>query len=295
MPAGILAGEIRLVRVREAGRIVVASPVANAEHRPLGQGHARQLGVFGDVAEQALGGGLDAQGLLDKILDLGRVGAQGRFHRRVAEQQPQAVSNGEGGGLVAANQQVVGDADDLSVGELAALAGLDVLHFDLQQVAQDVVAWLPALVLHRLKDVVLQFNVLFHRVKFLCKRQAPGKRQHPSGGPHFELRQVHAREAEQLGDDDHRQRFGEGLHEFDLALIDPSVDEFIDDAAHEGLTPTNLGGAELGVHQGAIVAVHGQVFAQRRVTGPALPVVQRPGFRELDQRLHVLDVRPPGE
>ena len=131
-------------------------------------------------------------------------------------------------------------------------------------------------------NVVLQLDVFFHRPPFLFQCEAAGEGQHPGRGPHFELRQVHARKAQQFRDDDHRQRFGERLDEFNFIAINPGIDQLVDGGTNETFAGLDGAHRQERINQRAVMLVFGQVFTKRRVARPTGLRVQVARLCKLD-------------
>ena len=167
---------------------------------------------------------------------------------------------------------MVDDRDDLVIGE-RSVVGVASIH----QRAQYIVAWLLALELDLLVDVVLELDHLLGHPSVLFLGERTRERQHPGARPEFQLRDVGRGEAQHTRDHPHGQGQRERRHVVGCAGALHLVEQFADGGLDDRLPVHRTLGVEERVDEFAVVAMFGRVGAEWSDACPARGLVDLAG------------------
>ena len=283
--------DVELVRAREHGRV----PVGRVQHQvdPLPGPDRRPavLDVFAGQPEDHLHRPVHPQQLLHRVRDPLGLCPEARRQGRVADEPQHAARDEVRGRLVPGEEDEHQGVDDLVVAQVRPVA---------QQELGEVVAGRPAVLLHQgvearrhrprrpRRATVLR---LVRGVLHVAEHEAPELVR-----PALELLALVPGQAEELGDDNGRQRVGEVGHEVHPPLRPERVQELVHHRPHVRLEHGDVPGEERVLHRPPELAVAGRVVEHH-------PVRQGPG-EERDVRVafaaapvllepaHLLDRQP---
>ena len=268
VPSCVRPVEVDVGRTGEDALVTVGAGVAQVHRRAGGNRHAGEHDILGDRPPQPLRGRLEAEDLLDEIRDAGTIGGDAFEESRLAQQDPQPGGHRERRGLVATDEQVVDDRDDLLIAERPRSGERGA-----GQVRDDVLARVRSLRVDRRFQVLVELDHLLGDPHLLLRFEPAHEGQDPRRAPRPQPVEIRAREPEEVADHHAGKAGGELGDPFDVPVLFERGEQLVDRLLDERSPLVEARAAEVLIDERAVVTVDGWVRAERCHPLPAATFV----------------------